>query len=196
MNAPITDADIRLVARRAAARLIDGSLVAFTLISLWGFGFVLVAGDCPSDSPDCYPKGAAAVVVLTLAGSAFFLGTVSPVLYDVIGVARWQKTVGKSAVALRVTRIDGGYPRWWQCLTRAATFWLSLPVPALAICDALSSSATTGRWKSLELALSLACIAGAATFMLLQRRFLHDWVARTRVVPLQPRVNLFPPLPS
>ena len=175
-------ADIGLLGRRAAARFIDGWLVGFALIALWGFGFILVAGDCSSDNPDCRPQGAIAAVILALAGSALFLGTVSPILYDFIGVARWQKTIGKSAVGLRVTRIDGADPRWWQCLIRAATFWLSLPVPTLAIYDVLTSPATSGKWESLTLVLSLTCIAGAATFALLQRRFLHDWVARTHVV--------------
>ncbi len=171
-----------LLGRRVAARFIDGWLLGFALVAFWGFGFILVAGDCPSDNPSCYPEGFVAAVILVLAGTALFLGTVSPILYDFIGVARWEKTVGKSALGLRVIRVDGAHPRWCQCLVRAATFWLSLPVPAVAIYAVLTSPVTSDRWESLTLILSLLCIAGAAIFALLQRRFFHDWVARTHVV--------------
>lgn len=179
---PTHKADVALLGRRAAARFIDGWLVGFALIAFWGFGFILVAGDCPTDNPACYPEGFVAAVILVLAGSALFLGTVSPILYDFVGVARWEKTVGKSALGLRVIRLDGAHPRWWQCLVRAATFWLFLPVPAVAIYAVLTSPVSSDRWESLTLILSLICITGAATFALLQRRFLHDWVARTQVV--------------
>lgn len=168
--------------RRIAARFIDFWLLGFAVLAFWGFGFILVAGDCFDDNSSCGPSGFVGATILVLAFGAVLLGTAAPILYDFISLAYWERTAGKSALGLRVARFDGSRLRRWQCLVRAAAFWLSLPVPVVAMYAVLTSTGSYDVWESLALVLSLVCITGTMVFLVLQRRPFHDWIARTQVV--------------
>ena len=169
-----------LLARRLAARLIDCWLLGFLLVASWGFSMILMMGDCPSEDSGCEPSGLLKVVVLALAFGALLLGTVAPILYDFLGLRCWQTTIGKSALGLRVPRLDGTRLGWWRCLIRAVAFWLSSPVPIVAIYAALTAPAI-GAYESLTLGLSLTCIIATLIFALVKRRAFHDWAADSRV---------------
>ena len=167
---------------RAGARLLDSWLVGFGVFFAWMIGFMSVAGDCAREHPDC-KSGLYVTVVQSIGMTVFFLGTVLPVIYDTVCVARWGKTAGKSAAGIGVVRLDGERPRLWQCLVRAVVYWLSLPLPAIIIWAVLVTPADKV-WAYAILAAGLLLLAAKAAVQLSRRRLLHDWLARTDVILL------------
>ena len=162
------------------ARLIDCLLLGFLMLTLWGFGFVAVMADCPGEDSSCGHGGLLGGVILALAVGAVLLGTCAPILYDFLGLRYWQRTIGKSALGLRVARLDGIRLGWWRCLIRSVAFWLSVPAPIVAIYATLTAPAMDA-YESLTVGLGLGCIIATFTFFLVKRRTFHDWAAGSRV---------------
>ena len=107
--------------RRLAARLIDCWLLLFTLASLWGFGFRAATSDCNGVSR-CEGFSALGITLLVVV-----IGAAATLLYDILSLAFWATTIGKSACGLRVTtRLDGSPPDARQCEIRAIAFGLQL----------------------------------------------------------------------
>jgi uncharacterized RDD family membrane protein YckC len=177
----VTDSEktwLAVFGKRAAARFIDCCFAGFALVVCWGFGFILVAGDCGDGDSCSGPSGIVLVFILIFSGSAFVAGAIAPILHDFIGSTYWGTTIGKSALGLRVTHVDGSRAGWWQCLLRAIAFWLSLGIPVVVIFGVLGTPAIApdvGRvsWESLTLILSFTSIAGATAIWLFRRKSFH-----------------------
>ena len=170
--------------RRAAARLIDGWLMFVVLVFSWGIPYLAVAGDCDLQSPSCHHEGAAYLTIVYVVGTASFLfGVAFPFLYEFLSIVRWQKTIGKAAVGLRVVQESGANPRWWQCLLRLVLVWATLLGPGAVIFDVQATPGSHYGWSLFALTLSCVGIAGALAFAAFTRTFLHDRLTGLRVVP-------------
>lgn len=124
------------------------------------------------------------LTIVYVAGIASFLfGVAFPFLYEFFSIVRWQKTIGKAAVGLRVVQESGANPRWWQCLLRMVLVWATLLGPGAVIFDVQATPGSHHGWSGLALAVSCACVAGALAFASVTRMFLHDRLAQTRVAP-------------
>ena len=163
------------LARRLAARLIDCCLLGLILAAVWGLGFHAATNDCNGVSR-CYGWSAFGITLLLVP-----VGGIAILLYDIVALAFWGTTIGKSALGLRVARLDGTLPGAGQSQIRAITFWA--PVGVFAVV-ALYLLATGAAWASVLVVLIVAAVAAARVF--LSRTFFHDWIAQTGVVTYEP----------
>jgi uncharacterized RDD family membrane protein YckC len=100
--------------RRAGAALLDAVVPAVVVIAgadlAWAAGLLRLAG--VSDAGWVAWSWSFHRVAWTVAAAAF--------AYQAVCVGRWQATLGKRALGLRVARHDGGRPGWRTALWRAA----------------------------------------------------------------------------
>src|SRR2546428_10751686 len=98
--------DMVPLGKRLAARFVDCWLLGAMLVALWGFGYHSVTSDCKGVSRCEGFAGLGITLVVVV------IGAVATILYDAVALAFWGQTIGKSALGLRVTRIDGSPARW------------------------------------------------------------------------------------
>lgn len=162
------------IARRAAARLIDGGIAVLLLLVLWGVAFAMVGGDC-EHAEECETPRIISVGALVAAS----LGTLAPFLYEVVSVRLRGATIGKAAVGLSVESKDNLVPNWWQALLRAVLFWALVPIPVIAILQASAPVSADIRWFILPVGVSL--LASAVVFAAIRGNMIWDALAQTRV---------------
>jgi uncharacterized RDD family membrane protein YckC len=117
------------IGKRIAARLLDCCLIGFIVAVSWLFAWILVSGEC-DDQEHCYGSGFLADFIAALSAATFIFGAIAPVVYDSFLLAASGQTIGKSALGLRVVRVDGSRPGWRESLLRALAFWIPLGIPS------------------------------------------------------------------
>lgn len=127
-----------------------------------------------------YGSGVRAHLITLVLGAAY-------VLYEVGLVATRGQTVGKMAMRIQVVRADGGIapPGWRLSIRRYIVFYGPALLAWLVPLPRFVEGGVVMAWTVYV----LVTIVGDA-----QRRGVHDWKARTRVVRRQPALP--PPVGS
>jgi uncharacterized RDD family membrane protein YckC len=146
--------------QRLVARLVDTLIVGVPLATA---------------ATEIFPRETAQTVVAPIAFAAVFL------VYEVVQLAIWGRTVGKRLTGIRVVSADGGRLPLSRALVRSAIYALppaARPVPVLNVLAAIFWLAEIGLLFEGE-----------------HRQALHDRAAGTLVVDVRPRpVPEDPPL--